>query len=418
MERSLKPSAVRGTVKAPASKSMVQRAIAAAFLAEKPVKVYNVTPSDDANAALRVIQALGAQVCIHHHEILISGHLEPSGEILNCGEAGLGIRMFAPIASLWHEELTLSGEGSLLKRPVAMVENPLKQLGVSVTTTNGCPPLTVKGPLQGGSAHVDGSISSQFLTGLLIALPKASGDSRLKVTRLKSTPYIDMTLALLKTFGIDIRHSGYEEFLIKGQQTYRIPGNEYRVEGDWSGAAFLMVAGALGGSVVVTGLETGSPQADRRIIAALQAAGARVRITANTVEVSKDRLNAFQFDATHCPDLFPPLAVLACNCEGKTLLTGVERLIHKESNRARALEQEISALGGEIRINGNQMEINGKTLRGGVMDSHHDHRMAMAGAVAAIQSLQGVSIRDSECVAKSYPYFFEDLKSLGVKINE
>jgi 3-phosphoshikimate 1-carboxyvinyltransferase len=396
----------------------VQRAIAAAFLAEKLVKLSNVTPSDDSNAALRVIQALGAQVRIHQDEIFIYGRLNPSGEVLDCGEAGLSIRMFAPIAALWHEALTLSGEGSLLKRPVSMVENPLKQMGVTVTTSNGFPPLTIRGPLKGGDARVDGSVSSQILTGLLIALPKASEDSRLRVDHLQSTPYIDMTLDLLKRFSIGIRHNGYEEFFIQGRQAYRIPRNEYRVEGDWSGAAFLLVAGAVGGAVVVTGLDTGSPQADRRIISALQEAGATVRLTAGTVEISRSQLKAFQFDATHCPDLFPPLAVLACNCEGKTVLTGVERLIHKESNRARALEQEISALGGDIHIHGNQMEINGKILRGGVMDSHRDHRIAMAGAVAAIRSRQGVSIRDSECVAKSYPRFFEDLKSLGVKIHE
>ena len=419
MQKLVRPSStIRGTVKAPASKSMLQRAIALALLAETPVKISNATSSNDANAALGVIQALGARVRIHKDEIFILGGLKPTGEILNCGEAGLGIRMFSPVAALWHEELTLTGEGSLLKRPVTMVEPPLKQLGVTVTTTNGCPPLTVKGPLKGGRAQVDGSISSQLLTGLLIALPKAPGDSRLKVTHLKSTPYIDMTLAILKTFGVDIRHSGYETFFIKGRQKYRFPRNEYRVEGDWSGAAFLLAAGAVGGTVLVTGLDTGSPQADRGIIAALQAAGARVNMTKSTVEVTQNKLKAFSFDATHCPDLFPPLVALACHCEGKTVLTGVERLIHKESNRALALEQEFSALGGEIRINGNQMEITGKTLRGGVLDSHNDHRMAMAGAVAAIHAEHEVTIRGYECIAKSYPHFFEDLRTLGAKVGE
>jgi 3-phosphoshikimate 1-carboxyvinyltransferase len=418
MQKSVRPSSIRGTVKAPASKSMLQRAIAVALLAETPVKISNVTASNDATAALGVIRALGAQVRIYKDEIFIYGNLKPTGEVLNCGEAGLSIRMFSPIAALWPEELTLSGEGSLLKRPVAMVEPPLKQLGVTVTTSSGFPPLTVKGPLKGGKAQVDGSISSQLLTGLLIALPKAPGDSRLEVTHLKSTPYIDMTLALLKAFGIHIQHSGYETFFIKGRQKYRIPRNEYRVEGDWSGAAFLLVAGAVGGAVLVTGLDTESPQADRAIITALQAAGATVKMAAFTVAVTKNQLRAFCFDATHCPDLFPPLVALACNCEGTTVLTGVERLLHKESNRAQALEQEFSALGGEIRINGNQMEITGKTLCGGVMDSHNDHRMAMAGAVAAIQAEHEVIIRDYECVAKSYPHFFQDLRSLGAKIDE
>jgi 3-phosphoshikimate 1-carboxyvinyltransferase len=396
---------------------MLQRAIAAALLSETPVRISNVTFSNDSKAALRVIKALGAQVRIHREGIFIRGGLRPTGEILNCGEAGLSLRMFSPIAALWHKKLTLTGEGSLLRRPVTMIEPPLKDLGVTVSTSNGCPPLTVKGPLKGGKATVDGAISSQLLTGLLMALPKAPEDSRLKVENLKSIPYIDMTLALLKNFGIDVRHTNYETFFIKGMQTFRFPRNEYWVEGDWSGAAFLLAAGAVGGTVTVTGLDTGSPQADRKIIQALELAGANINITKNTVEVTKSKLKAFHFDATHCPDLFPPLVALACNCEGKTVLTGVERLIHKESNRALALEKEFTALGGEIRVAGNQMEITGKRLKGGTIDSHNDHRIAMAGAVAGINVSHHVIIEGSECTAKSYPNFFEDMKSIGASVH-
>lgn len=417
MRKLVRPSVIRGIVKAPASKSMLQRAIAAALLSETPVRISNVTFSNDSNAALQVIKALGAQVRIHRNEIFIRGGLRPTGEILNCGEAGLSLRMFSPIAALCHIKLTLTGEGSLLRRPVTMIEPPLKDLGVKVSTNNGYPPLTVKGPMKGGKATVDGTISSQLLTGLLIALPKAPRDSRLKVENLKSKPYIDMTLALLKTFGIDVRHTNYEIFLTKGTQTYRFPRNEYRVEGDWSGAAFLLAAGAVGGTVTVTGLDTGSPQADRKIIQALELAGAHIEITKSTVEVTKNKLNAFHFDATHCPDLFPPLVALACMCEGKTVLTGVERLIHKESNRALALEKEFTALGGEIHVEGNQMVITGKRLKGGTIDSHNDHRIAMAAAIAAINVSHHVIIEGSECTAKSYPNFFEDMKSIGATIH-
>ncbi len=417
MKKLVRPSTIRGVVKTPASKSMLQRAIAVGLLSESPVRISNVTSSNDSNAALRVIKALGAQVRIHRDEIFIRGGLRPTGEILNCGEAGLSLRMFSPIAALWHEELTLTGEGSLLNRPVTMIEPPLEDLGVRVSTNNGFPPLTVHGPLKGGKATVDGSISSQLLTGLLIALPRALKDSRLKVKNLKSIPYIEMTLSLLKTCGIDIRHTDFKTFFIKGRQTYRFPRNEYWVEGDWSGAAFLLTAGAIGGTVTVTGLDTASPQADRKIIQALELAGANINITRSTVEVTRNKLQAFHFDATHCPDLFPPLVALACNCEGKTVLTGVERLIHKESNRGLALEKEFTAIGGEIRVEGNQMEITGKRLKGGTIDSHNDHRIAMAGAVAAINVSHHVIIEGSECTAKSYPNFFEDLKSLGASIH-
>jgi 3-phosphoshikimate 1-carboxyvinyltransferase len=277
--------------------------------------------------------------------------------------------------------------------------------------------LTVKGPLKGGKATVDGTTASQLLTGLLMALPKAPKDSRLKVENLKSIPYIDMTLALLNTLGIDVQHSNYKTFSIKGMQTFRFPRNEYWVEGDWSGAAFLLAAGAVGGTVTVTGLDTGSPQADRKIIQALELAGANINVTKSTVEVTRKKLKAFHFDAAHCPDLFPPLVALACNCEGKTVLTGVERLIHKERNRALTLEKEFTAIGGEIRLSDNQMEITGKRLKGGTIDSHNDHRIAMAGAVAGINISHHVIIEGSECTAKFYPNFFEDMKSIGASVH-
>lgn len=416
MEKSIRPSEIKGTVRAPASKSMLQRAIAAALLSEGTTRILNPTYSNDAKAALRVVEALGAGVTAGKDDIIIKGGMKPTGEVLNCGEAGLSIRMFSPIAALWHEDLTLTGEGSLVTRPVSMIEKPLNALGAGVTTTNGCPPLTVRGPLKGGEAEVDGSVSSQLLTGLLMALPRARGDSRLNVNALKSTPYIDMTLELLERFGVSVRHTDYETFSIKGNQIYSC--EEYSVEGDWSGAAFLLTAGAVGGSVTVTGLDTTSPQADRKILEALRAAGAWIKLSGNTVEVAKGELKGFEFDATHCPDLFPPLVVLACNCAGTTVLTGVERLIHKESNRAAALEKEFSSLGAAIRIKGDRMEIDGVTLNGGVVDSHNDHRIAMAGAAAALNARGDVTVRGYECVAKSYPDFFDDLSRIGGNVYE
>lgn len=416
MQKSVKPSKIRGIIKAPASKSMMQRAIAAALLSDSPVRILSPTYSKDSQAALEVIQRLGARVENDENEITVipPGCLSPTGQVLNCGEAGLGIRMFTPIASLWHRPLTLTGEGSLLKRPVTMMEKPLQQLGVMVSTSGGCPPLTVTGPLKGGQAIVDGSVSSQFLTGLLMALPLVRKDSQLKVLDLKSTPYIDMTLSLLAGFGVDVEHENYETVTIKGGQRYSC--GECRVEGDWSGAAFILAAGALGGAVTVTGLDNASPQADRRIVAALQAAGAEINMTRDTVQAAHKTLHAFRFDATHCPDLFPPLVALASNCSGTTIIEGVDRLVHKESNRAAALQSEFSKLGGVIRIQGNRMEVDGVRLKGGTIDSHNDHRIAMAGAIAAIDAESEVHIQDPECVAKSYPDFFADLQKIGAVV--
>lgn len=416
----VRPSKISGTVSAPASKSMMQRAIAAALLIDGTTKILNPTYCNDSLAALRMIEALGAKVTRGKNEVIVRGGMKPlgSGTVLNCGESGLAIRMFSPIAAIWDEELTLTGEGSLLSRPVSMIEEPLNQLGVRVTTTNGCPPLKVKGPLIGGDATVDGSVSSQFLTGLLMALPKAPQDSRLTVINLKSTPYIDMTLKLLDAFSVQVHHANYETFFINGSQNYVCQNGEYWVEGDWSGVSFLLAAGAAAGCVTVTGLDTTSPQADRKILDTLAAAGALIETTKNTVTVKKGELKGFQFDATHCPDLFPPLVALACNCKGTTLISGVDRLVHKESNRAMALEKEFSSLGALIRIDSDRMEIKGVKLKGGIIDSHNDHRIAMAAAVAALNAQAAVTIQNAECVAKSYPDFFEDLKQIGGNVYE
>ncbi|MCU0284790.1 MAG: 3-phosphoshikimate 1-carboxyvinyltransferase [Acidobacteria bacterium] len=416
----IKSSEIKGTVAAPPSKSMMQRALAAALLTEGTTKILNPTFCNDSLAALQVIEALGAKVTPGKDEVKVTGGVKPvvPGTVLNCGESGLAIRMFSPVASLWHEELMLTGEGSLLTRPMEMIEGPLKELGVAVTTANGCPPLKIKGPLLGGEAEVDGSVSSQFLTGLLMALPMAARDSRLIVKNLRSKPYIDMTLSLLASFGIQVSRCDYETFSIAGSQAYVCRTGEYWIEGDWSGVSFLLVAGALAGSVTVDGMNILSRQADRKILDALIAAGGLAVIAGDSVTACKLPLQGFVFDATHCPDLFPPLVVLACNCRGKTKIKGVERLVHKESNRAMALVKEFSSLGARIHINGNWLEIEGTQLHGGVIDSHNDHRIAMAAAVAALNANGDVIIHGDECIAKSYPGFFEDLKKIGGNVHE
>ncbi len=416
MKKSVGPSKIEGSIAAPASKSMVQRAFAAALLAEEPTCIRDVTFSSDAEAALGVIRSLGARADIRGRDVAIRGGMNPTGELLDCGESGLSLRMFSAVAALWHDEITLSGQGSLLTRPVSMIEKPLRQLGVSINTSGGCPPLTIKGPVKGGEAEVDGSISSQFLTGLLIALPTAAGDSCLKVENLKSTPYIDMTLALLKAGGVIVRHSEYKTFSIKGRQTYKI--GEYHVEGDWSGASFLLVAGALAGRVTVSGLDLSSPQADRAVLAALKAAGADVSYSVDSITIEKKELKGFTFDAMDCPDLFPPLVALACNCRGITTLKGAARLRFKESDRAAVLEKEFTALGANIRTTGDLMKIEGRKLTGGVVDSHNDHRIAMAAALAAVNAQSEITIAGCEAVAKSYPDFFTDFSRIGGKVNE
>jgi 3-phosphoshikimate 1-carboxyvinyltransferase len=247
-----------------------------------------------------------------------------------------------------------------------------------------------------------------------MALPLCPQDSVLTVANLKSKPYLSMTRSLLKEFGIIIHHDGeLRRFEIPGKQAYH--PRTYRVEGDWSGGAFPLVAGAIAGRVKVRGLSDKSLQADRAILEALEKSGARVRSEGNAVTVEQSRLEAFEFDATDCPDLFPPLVALACHCKGRSVIQGTERLRHKESDRALALVREFRKMGAHIRVQGGTMEVTGGRLKGGEVCSHNDHRIAMACAVAGLGSEKGVAIREWACVAKSYPQFFDDLEALRRK---
>jgi 3-phosphoshikimate 1-carboxyvinyltransferase len=318
--------------------------------------------------------------------------------------------MFTPIASLFTEEMELTGKGSLLKRPISMLENPLKMLGVKIESNNGFLPIKIKGPLLGGKAFVDGKISSQVLTGLLIALPKAKTDSYLIVENLQSIPYINMTIEIMKHFGVEIKHSGYQEFFIKGNQNYQ--AIQYYVEGDWSGAAFHLVAAAINGKVTLNGLSFDSAQADKAILNAIELAGSSIKVEKNIISIQKKDLRSFEFDATQSPDLFPPLVILAAACNGISRIKGVNRLIHKESNRALVLQNEMKKIGIRIELKGDIMKISGGKISGGIIHSNNDHRIAMAGAIAGLISENPIEIEQAEAINKSYPGFFADFDKL------
>lgn len=408
------PSQIKGEVNAPPSKSMMNRAIAASLLVEGITTILHPSFCDDSIAAMGIAEALGVTIEKSTKKVKVSSpgifRACPRSTTLDCRESGLCMRMFAPIAALRSEEFTLSAEGTLLKRDMRMV-CAISQLGAHAQTHNGKPPLRIKGPMRGGTINIDGSQSSQFLTGLLMALPLCKEDSVINVTNLKSKPYVEMTLSLLKEFGIEIMNKDFQQFMIKGGQQYR-KGIVYTVEGDWSGAAFLLVGGAIAGKVVVRNLRVDSPQGDKAILDALRAAGAKVSVMGDGVSVEKAELKAFEFDATDYPDLFPPLVVFAANCEGITIIHGAKRLKNKESNRALALMKEFSGLGIEIRVEGDVMRIKGGKIKSGKVDSRNDHRIAMAAAIAGLNASGPIRITNPECVSKSYPNFFKDLEGL------
>ncbi len=415
MIKTIFPSKVNGSVNAPASKSYFQRAVALAILAKGKTCINNLSDSNDNLAAIDIAASFGCIITHSTNSLTIDSTNLIVPDNLFCGEAGLGIRMFTPLAALFNSKIVLTGHGSLLNRPVSFIESPLQQLGVKVKTSNGLPPVNVQGPLKGGFANVDGSLSSQFLTGLIIALPMAKADTVLNVDSLTSIPYINMTIEAVKSFGGIIEHTNYKEFRIKGNQKY-LPQN-YFVEGDWSGAAATLVAGAIAGQTCTMVINPNSAQADVKIIDALRLAGAIISFENNSVTVKTPKsLKAFNFDATNCPDLFPVLTALAANCNGVTKIKGANRLTHKESNRALTLKHEFNKVGISIDLQDDIMEIKGGKILSATTSSHNDHRIAMAMALAALNASGPVQIEQAGSVDKSYPEFYDHLQTLGVKI--
>lgn len=429
---------------APASKSSMQRACAAALLRAGETIIYHPGHSNDDKAALGVIRDLGAEVMelpdgslrVHSGGVAgvggtRGGRVGDEAEPLevNCGESGLGLRMFAPIFALSGRTIRVKGEGSLLKRPMDFFDEVFPELGVRVVSNGGKLPLEIQGPLQPRNIEIDGSLSSQFLTGLLFAFAAAGAPGvSIRVRDLKSKPYIDLTLQVMRCFGWEVENRDYAEFRFGAERRAGDPA--YTVEGDWSGGAFLLVAGAIAGPIRIKGLDEWSTQADKAILQPLCDCGAVMEMgedtilvgppdgSANSAGVQVPVLTAFRFDATDCPDLFPPLVALAACCAGTTEIMGVSRLAHKESDRGLTLQEEFGKMGVRIELEGDKMLVfGGPGVKGAVVHSRHDHRIAMACAVAALRADGAVVIEDAEAIDKSYPDFYTDLQELGGKVN-
>ena len=409
------PSPIKGQVEVPPSKSHTQRVLLAAALSPGTSEIIHPGLSEDESGMMEAVKSLGAKIRVASGHVFVEGGIEPVATTLNMGESGLGIRLITPVAAMFQKEIRITGEGSLRKRSMDPFEKAIREAGGICRTTKGYLPITVKGPLKGGSLHLDTPISSQFLSGLLFALPLAVNDSTILVKNLKSMPYVDLTMDVLTRYGIEIHHRQYHTFKITGGQHYK--PTRLEIEKDWSNAAFFFVAGAIWGDLTIKGLNPGSVQGDKKILEALSSCGANVCEKEGSYHiVRKPPLKPFQIDATHCPDLFPPLAVLASYCTGTSSIKGVHRLIHKESNRAWAIQKELTHMGVPVSLEADCMRIKGKQPTGGTFHAHNDHRMAMAGAILALGAQSPVTITGSEAVGKSYPAFFNTLKNLHAKI--
>ncbi len=419
MIASISPSVINGYITAPASKSAMQRACALALMINGETVIRNPGKSDDDKVAISIIGDLGAEVINSGNDLIVrsTGIIKPVA-LINCGESGLSFRMFAAIAALSENEIEITGSGSLMKRNMSLLKQIFPLLAVQINTSNGYLPVTIKGPLVPASIEIDGSQSSQYLTGLLFAFAKSATHTvTITVRDLMSKPYIDLSLQMLKYFGYNVSYEHSTHF--KVNPVTSVPQNIcYTTEGDWSSAAFLLVAGTIAGRVTVKGLLPHSLQADKEIMQALKLANAQIEIGVECISVSNEnKLRPFFFDAIHCPDLFPPLVVLAANCPGLSVISGVSRLAGKESNRALSLIDVFGKMGIHIYLKDDEMFINGGTgLHAATVSSHHDHRIAMACAIAALTANGTVVIEDAETVNKSYPDFYQDLTALSVSI--
>jgi len=423
MRITIQPSKLNGSIQAPASKSSMQRACAAALLTPGKTIIRNPGHSNDDKAALDIIKRLGASWETSEEEIIVNSEgIKPVATEIDCGESGLSIRMFTPLVALSKKHIVVKGSGSLVTRPMDFFDEILPGLHVKIKSNSGKLPLEIQGPLRPRNIEVDGSLSSQYLTGLLMAYAAADAtDVSIKVNDLKSKPYIDLTLDVMKQFGMKTPvNRDYKEFYFENETPYStLKVNHYTVEGDWSGGAFLLVAGAIAGSIMVKGLDLTSTQADKSIVDALMAANAGIAIEAKGIKLNTASMNSFEFDATDCPDLFPPLVALAAYCNGDTKIRGVSRLTHKESNRANTLQEEFGKMNVRVDLNDDTMVIRGGSIVNGAhVHSRHDHRIAMACAVAALSAAGETTLEEAEAVKKSYPDFYNDLEQVGASFSK
>ncbi|HEY4674723.1 MAG TPA: 3-phosphoshikimate 1-carboxyvinyltransferase [Candidatus Bathyarchaeia archaeon] len=411
-----------GEVCAPPSKAYTHRMLIAGLLSEGTTEISTPLVSNDTQATVRAIKAFGATVVLQRDCWSVKGVAPlrtPEGTV-DCGESGATLRFMIPVSALAPKSSIFTLGTSLEKRPLTPLLQSLKKLGVKSTFQRSEKGSSVKvqgGNIKGGKTSIRGDISSQFVSGLLFACPMARQDTEITVTTpLESKSYVQMTEEILEKHGAKV-------FVSKDFRQLRIPSGQkyspysHEVPGDFSSAAFLLAAAAITSSKIrVKNLNCRTAQGDKAIVDILEKMGAKVKAADAFVEVEGKQLNAVAIDARDIPDLVPVCAVLACYSKGTSRICNAKRLIHKESNRLLTLYVELKKMGADIAVDKDSLTIKGLCpMHGAVIDPHNDHRIAMACTVAALGASGETKIQNSECVEKSYPTFFEDLRSLGVE---
>lgn len=411
------PFVPNGTVNVPPSKSDVHRAIICAAMANGVSRISPVALSNDIKATIGCIKALGAEAVLENNVLTVDGTnmYKNKTALLDCGESGSTLRFFIPIAAVGNVNATFVGKGKLPQRPIGIFTEALPKAGTTCKTEGGLP-LEIKGQLKSGIFEIPGNVSSQFITGLLLALPILEGDSEIVLTSpLESVGYIAMTIRTMKQFGvnIDTTENGWH---IKGGQTYK--SCNYTTDGDWSQAAFFMVLGAIGGKVTVKGVAKDSTQGDKKCAEILAEFGAKVTQSDNEVTVEKGDLKAITIDASQIPDLVPVLSVCAAFAEGTTKIINAERLRIKECDRLKATAELLNNLGGKVKELSGGLEITGvSSLKRGNVNGYNDHRIVMSSGVCAARSDGDITATFAMSINKSYPDFYIDYNSIGGKAN-
>lgn len=421
------PSKLQGEVIIPPSKSMAHRAVISAALSNGECEITNLDYSDDIKATINGMRALGARIEEGERKIKVKGIFSNEKNeklceeaLIDCKESGSTLRFLVPISLLFSGKKKFIGEGNLGKRPLTTYYNIFNDQKIEYDYKEGELDLRVNGTISASEFSLRGDISSQFITGLLFTLPLLKEDSKIIITsNLESKGYIDLTLDCMKTFGIEIINNDYKEFIIKGNQVYK--AIDYRVEGDYSQAAFFLSANALKNQVFVNGLNLESLQGDKEVIEILERMGSKFTFKDNKlINRNENGLNKTVIDGSQCPDIIPVLAAVAALSDGTTEIINSGRLRIKECDRLKAVTTELNKLGAKIEEKEDGLIIEGqKELQGGAtVWSWKDHRIAMTLAIAATNCKEPIVITDFECVAKSYPHFFEDYRSLGGVANE
>lgn len=404
MDIKIEPKLLSGRVEAPPSKSVAHRLLICASLAKGESIIRNISSSKDMQATINCMTALGAKIELKGDVAFIKGIEKPTDSgVLDCCESGSTLRFLIPVASALGVKAQFKGEGRLPKRPITPYLETLPEHGVSFDYHNTMP-FSVSGGLTAGRYEIRGDISSQFITGLLLALPLLEGDSEIAITTaLESKPYIDITIGAMKEFGVSVEQNG-NSFLIKGNQEYK--PRELAAEGDYSQAAFFEAANALGAEIEISGLNVNSYQGDKKIVEI-------------TKEIVYNKRSGFDIDVSDIPDLVPILAVLGCFLEGKSYIRNAARLRIKECDRLHAMAVSLNACGGKVTESEDELIIEGVgSLSGGEVPDFNDHRIPMAMSIAAMRSDKPIIIRGAQSVAKSYPDYWEVYKSLGGRFKE